>query len=759
MLNHNTHPLPGQAAANGKPNPKPEKSLDDILEDQMFVCLDNALVSALSRATPIGLNAMVWPSGRLTQANLPDLKNWKVIVATGSDPKSLKRAMTVRGQCKQAGAVIVNEWVLHGLGAEFSTLAEWRESFELVNVLALARPWIVTRPDPPDEEEESPPPASLNGNGQHRQASDDRAVIFVTTEEHKVNDQAVTALLADPGIFQRNLRLVSIARDSKPRNGDPAEIQRAEGTPIIRPIQAAKLREDLTRVARWQKFSQPDRNGKSKVVDAHPPTWAVNAILAREQWPDIRYLVGILEAPTLRADGSVIETAGYDPRSGLLYVPNGSFPPVPCKPTQEDARQAADVLLELVKDFPFKKDHKAAWLAALLTPLARFLIDGACPMFLFEANTSGAGKTLLCDVIAVIATGRVMTRTGYYHDPVEMDKQIVATALAGDCVVLFDNVENGGRLGNSSLDRALTGRTYRGRVLGKSEMTPDLDLNCVFFCTGNNLTLCGDVVRRIIPCRLESPLEHPEERVDFAIKACACGCKGDLLAHVRGHRERLVVAALTILRSYILAGKPDQELTPMDFTAWSGMIRNAVRWTTGVDPAAGRKDLDQSDSEHSHCAAFVEGWFEVQEFLNVKGMTSATLVKTLKAAGDETRFEGIRDAMANLWPRIKTGELPSSGSIGMKIQAIRDKAFGTKRFEAISEDKRAKVWAVIEAQHRPPAGESREPGESHTHGREKKDDDKCHTEKNGSDWDKTLQAQQTHPEEDRFNNDDWTTYP
>ena len=469
--------------------------------------------------------------------------------------------------------------------------------------------------------------------------------------------------------------------------------------------------------------------------------------------------MGIIEAPTLRTDGSVIEAAGYDDATGLLYAPNGTFPSVPRSPSQDDAKAAANALLELVKDFPFKKDHKAAWLAALLTPLGRFLIDGACPMFVFEANTSGAGKTLLCDVIAIIATGRVMTRTGYYHDPVEMDKQIVATALAGDCVVLFDNIENGGRLGNSALDRALTGRTYRGRVLGKSEMTPDLDLNCVFFGTGNNLTLCGDVGRRIIPCRLESPLEHPEERDDFALKRCMCGCKGDLLAHVQHHRERLVVAVLTLLRSYILAGRPDQGLTPMDFTAWCGLIRNAVHWTTGIDPATGRKDLDQSDSEHAHCAAFVEGWFEVQEFLGVKGMTSATLVKTLNASGNEARFEVIRDAMANLWPKVKSGELPSPGSIGMKTKAIRDKPFGNKRFQAIDDEKRAKVWGVIEFPTATVSGESGESNESHTHGREKKCADNCHQEKNESDWKKTLQTHQTHPEAEPLNIDDWTILP
>jgi hypothetical protein len=517
-------------------------------------------------------------------------------------------------------------------------------------------------------------------------------IILVTHEEHQVNDAAVEALAADHDLYQRNFRLVSVVRESQTKPGPRPEIRRPEGTPMIRPVQPARLREVLTRVAQW-KTHKPKRNGKLVVVNAHPPAWSVAAILAREQWPNIRHLVGIVESPTLRDDGSVIEAAGYDPTTGLLYIPNGEFPKIPPKPTLELAEKAANVLFDLVRDFPFRQGHQAAWLAALLTPLARFLIDGPVPLLLFEANTSGAGKTKLCDLISIICTGREMTSTGYYHNRIEMDKQLVATGLAGDRVVLFDNIENGGRLGNSSLDRAVTARRYRGRVLGKSEMTPDLDLMCTFFATGNNLTLCGDIVRRVVPCRLESPMERPEERDDFAITKCTCGCHGDLLDYARRERGKLVAAAQTILGGVIMAGKPDQKLAAMDFTARSGLVRSAVHWATGLDPAIGRGDLGDSDPDRQHCAAFLAGWFEVQTDHKVPGMTSATMVKRLTDAREDD-YLMLRNAVADLWPRTRPGELPSAGSIGMKIQAIRGKTFGGLMIDKIAEEKGAKVWSV-----------------------------------------------------------------
>jgi hypothetical protein len=186
-----------------------------------------------------------------------------------------------------------------------------------------------------------------------------------------------------------------------------------------------------------------------------------------------------------------------------------------------------------------------------------------------------------------------------------------------------------------------------------------------------------------------------------------------LLEHVRRHRGELVRAALTILRAFILAEKPEPDpiLTPMDFAAWSALVRNAVHWATGHDPAIGREDLSDTDSDRLNCVAFVEGWYEVQSAKDINGMTSADLVRTLKEEVDQDhpRFRTIRDAIANIWPKLKTGDLPSAGQIGMKAQAIRGKWFGKKMLKAITSEDGRKVWAVIMAE----STESNEPLSRH----------------------------------------------
>ncbi|MBK8123956.1 MAG: hypothetical protein IPK54_10475 [Dokdonella sp.] len=48
---------------------------------------------------------------------------------------------------------------------------------------------------------------------------------------------------------------------------------------------------------------------------------------------------------------------------------------------------------------------------------------------------------------------------------------------------------------------------------------------------------------------------------------------------VPDHRQELLGAALTVLRAYIVAGKPAQPIQPYgSFEEWSGLLRGALVW-------------------------------------------------------------------------------------------------------------------------------------------------------------------------------------
>jgi hypothetical protein len=431
-------------------------------------------------------------------------------------------------------------------------------------------------------------------------------------------------------------------------------------------------------------------------VPAHPPDWAVAAVNARGEWAEIRHLEALVESPTLRHDGTVLDFPGYDERTGLLYEPNAEFPAIAKRPSREDARRAAKALLALVDDFPFVRiedpaagtddggmAHRAVWLAALLTPLARFSIAGPCPLFMFDANTPGTGKSLLTDVIAILCTGRIMPRTTYPDSDEEMRKRITAIALAGDLLMLIDNIA--APFGGSSLDSALTAMTWRDRVLGRSESTPELPLSTVWYGTGNNVVYRGDALRRVIPCRLETAEERPEERSGFAIR--------DLKAHVKAERPRLVAAALTVLRAHAAAGSPRPEpaLTPMDYPAWCDVVRNAVYWAIGVDPCQTRKALYEGDPEALARKGLVEGWAELPGC--ERGLTVAQALRVLNDPENAKDYLRLRDVLMEL---SRTDGLPSAKAIGQRLKAIKGRFIGGKAIQAVPYQGTQR-WRVVEA--------------------------------------------------------------
>jgi hypothetical protein len=238
-------------------------------------------------------------------------------------------------------------------------------------------------------------------------SQDDRPAILVSTERKHVNDQAVAALaLAVKAgrcdLYYRGGLLVRVVHDC----ASTKRLRRREEGARIAVVAPATLGEEMAASALWEKWHASGK-GKLEIVPAHPPNWSINGVHERGVWPGIDYLAGVAESPTLRADGTILDRPGYDPGTGLIYEPVAQYPAVPEKPTQEDAKTAAKDLLALVDEFPFATDdHKAVWLAAVLTVLARPAIAGPCPLFLFEAPAAGSGKTLLAELVGLVATGR-----------------------------------------------------------------------------------------------------------------------------------------------------------------------------------------------------------------------------------------------------------------------------------------------------------------------------------------------------------------
>lgn len=503
-----------------------------------------------------------------------------------------------------------------------------------------------------------------------------RPTITVLTQEHKTNDMAARALAGALGVYQRGGQLVRVIRDGRPRDG----VARTVGAPRIAPMPKAILRERLTEAADWEKL---DGDGAEPT---HPPEWSVLAVLERGEWPGVSHLDGIVEIPVLRPNGTVLSSPGYDPVTQLLYEPCGLDLEVPERPTQADAIRARDELLDVVSDFPFASDaDRAAWLAAVLTPFTRYAGVDTAPLFLVDANTRGSGKTLLADTVGMIATGRGLARTVWIASDDEMRKQITACALAGDSIVLIDNVV--GSLGSASFDAALTSSTWKARILGRSENTPDLPMRITWFATGNNTVLVADTGRRTLRIRLEAQDENPEDRDGFK--------RTDLLRWISRERSRLVTAALTILRAYTSAGMPAAGLGAWgSFDAWSQIVRGAVVWAGCADPKATQIEVrDQGDDEARSLRSLIMGIERIDRA--GRGVTARDILDSLHHDNLDDH-EALRDAVETLsW--LKPGaELPSAKSLGKTLRRFHRRVVAGKYLEHEAYQGTMR-WRVLEA--------------------------------------------------------------
>lgn len=522
-------------------------------------------------------------------------------------------------------------------------------------------------------------------------ASDDRPEIVITTEEHDVADAAIAALVREPGLYHRAGKLVRVRVD-----------RRASAAPVIECMPLATIRELLTKNARLVRMKPRSIDGARCLVKerTHPPDFLVRAVDARGEWAGTRYLVGVTEHPTLRPDGSVLEAAGYDEATGLLYVPSLNFPNVPALPTRDDAISAANLLLDVVEEFPFAGDeHRSAWLALVLTVLAREAFPGPVPLGAIDASTPGTGKTLLADVVMQIATGRPATKTAMPDGEEELRKRITAHALAGDRAVLFDNIAR--PLGGSALDAVLTATSWSDRILGRSENARDLPLLTLWLATGNNLEFRGDLIRRVLYVRLDAQQERPEERGGFRHPR--------LLRWIEGARPQLVVAGLTVLRAYMVAGRPDQALRSWgSFEGWSELIRGAIVWAGLPDPAMTREGLIAAgDARRDAHAELLTGWAELDE--QRIGLTTAEALRRLEDGFERHRFETLRSAISQL-TYLPLGKLPSAAKLGSHLRAVRRRIIDGRQLVEVGKRHGAAIWRVdtVESQAAGEVGEGRE---------------------------------------------------
>ncbi|VTU00305.1 Bifunctional DNA Primase/polymerase OS=Myxococcus stipitatus (strain DSM 14675 / JCM 12634 / Mx s8) GN=MYSTI_01949 PE=4 SV=1 [Gemmataceae bacterium] len=466
-----------------------------------------------------------------------------------------------------------------------------------------------------------------------------RPEIVVTTEEHAVNDAAVAALPGAEGVYTRGGLLVHVLELEAPAAVSPG-VRQPAGATVVRELSPPLLREQFTRVADWVRVVETKEG--TETVPTHPTGWCVQAVHARGCWPGVRPLEAVVTHPVLLPDGSLLAVNRYYRPTGVLVrLPRGLTLSVPDAPTRADAAAAVELLFDAVCDFPFERpEHRAAWLAGLLSPLAWFAFDGPAPFFLIDGYVRGVGKGLLADAIALPVLGRRFSAMTYTPDRDELRKRITSVAAEGERMVLLDNLA--GAIGNDQLDAALTADRWKDRLLGGNRVF-DGPLNVVWYGTGNNCELRADTSRRTCHVRMESTDERPEERGGFRYPK--------LREHLKRHRNALLSAALTVLRAWVAAGRPRHGLPPWgSYESWSEVVREAVAFAGQPDPGLTRVALQTSaDRNALAMGALLRGLTRLDP--DRRGQTVSDIVELAKSNPD------VRSAVEDLAGRLDTRAL------------------------------------------------------------------------------------------------------
>jgi len=399
----------------------------------------------------------------------------------------------------------------------------------------------------------------------------------------------VCSVNSPPRLFRREGRLVRVVPND-------------DGHLVIRELDAAALTHYLAEIAYWR--VERVRDNGSVEVEVPPPVRTVRDLLAHPD-PPVPVLTRIVCTPFFTPTGELHATPGYSDTSRSIYAPRPGFvvPPVPPRPSLEDVRHARELLCEVFGDFPLVDESDLAHaLALVLTVFVRDLIAGPVPLILLEKPSPGTGASLLADAAFLLATGRAgASLPDAGEDEAEWRKLITATLRDGPSVVFIDNVHH--RLQSRHLARALTSTLWQDRLLGVSEEVV-LPNRAVWAATGNNITVSLEIARRCLRVRLDAGLERPWLRAPQEFR------HPDLLAWIRDERSKLVWAALTIVQTWIAAGRQPGAGT-------LGMFEDYVAVVGGILAQAGIPGFlgdieaiyEAADDESEEVRRFLRAWW------------------------------------------------------------------------------------------------------------------------------------------------------
>jgi hypothetical protein len=447
-------------------------------------------------------------------------------------------------------------------------------------------------------------------------------------------------------------------------------------------------RDLLGRHAVWEKWDARARRD----VAVNPPGDIAATMLARAGDWMFPVITGVISAPTMRPDGSLLLDPGYDAATRLLLVEPPAMPAIADHPTRQDAEAALKLIEGLLTGFPFVDDvARTVALSAIITPVVRGAFTVA-PLHASRAPTAGSGKSFLWDIVAAIAIGQFMPVMSAGASEEETEKRLGATLMAGQPLISIDNIS--AELGGDALCQIIERPVVDIRILGRSERVRIEAGGTSLFATGNNFTIVGDVCRRVITANLDPATERPELR-QFAF---------DPIELVMADRGKYIAAALTICRAYFVAGRPDRAPRLASFEGWSDTVRSALMWLGKDDPVKSMEDTRAEDPERIELSDMLEAWAAVigagpETRMKLAAVLTKGLSMRREAVADlEPTYPDFHAALFAMAQRNanRTGKSgpPNARMFGKWLQRFKGRIVNGKRFANLCDSKHGNEWWI-----------------------------------------------------------------
>jgi putative DNA primase/helicase len=382
-------------------------------------------------------------------------------------------------------------------------------------------------------------------------------IILRVGETEGIVDEIETALIASArGLYQRGGFIVAAGFDRMPTwDGRTVELQ------VIEERGDFALLEDIEAVAQYVKPARTAKVGCEKFKLCAPPIALARTLKQRRHRLRLPTLVGIVNCPFIKANGELVTKPGFDPKTGILFAAGGAaFPSIPDRPAKGDAERALARLRRLIATFDFvTPDDEAVALSLILTAISRPAMPFA-PLHGFTAPVAGAGKSMLVDIASILATCHEAGVAALNGNLEEAHKHLSALLMRGDQIIALDNCEH--PLEGVLLNQTLTHRALVGR--------------------------------------LDPKVARPELReFDY-----------DPIDDAKTNRCELVTAALTVLRAYHVAGRPNR-VPPLDsFREWSKTVREPLLWLDAGDPVKTMERTRKTDPVLRSLRGVMRAWFE-----------------------------------------------------------------------------------------------------------------------------------------------------